>query len=177
MQLKRITHLQDELLNQLIPLYEESFPEEERRPNTQLMKMIESKKEMHFTAIIHEGELCGLFVYWDFKDFFYLEHLAVFPAMRNRKIGEKVLAYLTEHLKGLHLLEVEPPATEMAGRRIEYYRRNGYEVLHKEYIQPSYSKDKDALNLWIMGNAHSDLLPERIEKIKKEVYINNRNRS
>lgn len=175
MQLERITNLQDELLDKLIPLYEESFPEEERRPKAQLLKLIENKNEMYFTAVFWEGELCGLFVYWDFLDFFYVEHLAVFPSMRNKKIGAKVLAFIATNLGGVRLLEVEPPTNEMATRRIEYYRRNGYEVLEKEYIQPSYSRNEDACNLWIMGNTNPGQLPAFIERIKKEVYLNNRN--
>ncbi len=174
MQLKRINDAQDEQLRALISLYEESFPQEERRLPSQLVYLIAHKTEMYFNAIHHEGELCGLFVYWDFKDFYYLEHLAVFPSMRNKKIGAKLLEYISVHLPGIHLLEVEPPTDEMAIRRIGYYRRNGYEVLEKNYLQPSYTKSGDAFPLWIMGNRSSDSLSDFIHLIQQEVYIGNR---
>ena len=60
---------------------------------------------MYFNAIECDGELSGMFVYWDIGDFYYLEHLAVFPEMRNKKIGQQVLDYVAEHLKGVRLLE------------------------------------------------------------------------
>lgn len=42
-----------------------------------------------------------------------------------------MLDYVAEHLKGVRLLEVEPTEDEMTTRRVNYYRRNGYEVLDK----------------------------------------------
>ena len=86
MTLIRITSADDSRLNRLIPLYEESFPESERRKIGQLKRMIENHAPMYFNAIECDGELSGMFVYWDMGDFYYLEHLAVFPEMRNKKI-------------------------------------------------------------------------------------------
>ena len=149
MTLIRITSADDSRLNRLIPLYEESFPESERRKI---------------------GQLNGMFVYWDMGDFYYLEHLAVFPEMRNKKIGQQVLDYVAEHLKGVRLLEVEPTEDEMTTRRVNYYRRNGYEVLDKTYVQPSYHALEDACPLWIMGSEDSPRLAEQVERIKEEVY-------
>lgn len=112
MTLIRITSADDSRLNRLIPLYEESFPESERRKIGQLKRMIENHAPMYFNAIECDGELSGMFVYWDMGDFYYLEHLAVFPEMRNKKIGQQVLDYVAEHLKGVRLLEVEPTEDE-----------------------------------------------------------------
>ena len=170
MTLIRITSADDSRLNRLIPLYEESFPESERRKIGQLKRMIENHAPMYFNAIECDGELSGMFVYWDMGDFYYLEHLAVFPEMRNKKIGQQVLDYVAEHLKGVRLLEVEPPEDEMTTRRVNYYRRNGYEVLDKTYVQPSYHALEDACPLWIMGSEDSPRLAEQVERIKEEVY-------
>ena len=161
MTLSRITSADDSRLNRLIPLYEESFPESERRKIGQLKRMIENHTPMYFNAIECDGELSGMFVYWDMGDFYYLEHLAVFPEMRNKKIGQQVLDYVAGHLKGLRLLEVE---------RVNYYRRNGYKVLDKTYVQPSYHAMENACPLWIMGNEDSPRLSEQVERIKEEVY-------
>lgn len=82
--------------------------------------------------------------------------------------------YVAKNLPGLRLLEVEPAVgDEVAKRRVEYYRRNGYKVLEKDYIQPSYHKHEDACSLWIMGNNDSDSLPQYIERIKEDVYRRN----
>lgn len=173
-QLIRITNPDDAYLKRLMPLYEESFPLEERRPVEQLKRLIKSTKIMHFNAVVLDEELCGLFVFWDFGTFCYLEHFAIYPHMRNKKIGQQVLDYVAENLPGLRLLEVEPATDdEMAVRRVDYYRRNGYKVLEKDYIQPSYHKHEDACPLWIMGNEDSGSLPLYIEQIKEMVYRRN----
>jgi possible acetyltransferase protein len=170
MNLIRITEPGDPRLERLIPLYEEAFPECERRDIRQLKRLILEKPEMHFNAIECGDVLAGLFIYWDLRDFYYLEHLAVFSQMRNLKVGQQVLDYIAEHLNGLRLLEVEPTNDEMTTRRVNYYRRNGYEVLDKTFIQPSYRDDSEAGNLWVMGNHPTDRLQEFIERIKNMIY-------
>lgn len=87
---------------------------------------------MHFNMIESDGELCGLFVYWDMGEFYYLEHLAVAPHMRNRKIGQQVLEHVETSLPGIRLLEVEPAEDELTTRRVAFYRRNGYRIVDRE---------------------------------------------
>ena len=172
--LKRITNAEDSSLNQLFSLYTEAFPPEERRETHQLIYLIENQSKMHFNSIEKAGELYGLLVYWDFDSFRYLEHFAVFPEKRNEKIGEQVLNYAAQHIKGLRIFEVEPAVNEMTVRRINYYRRNGYEILERDYIQPSYRQDsEEGVPLWIMGNpeaAQPHLLKGYIQTVKREVY-------
>lgn len=173
MKLKRITQSDDHLLEFLLPLYEESFPPQERREERQLRNMIALKPEMFFNAIECDGELCGLFVYWEMEDYYYLEHLAVFPSMRNKKIGQQVLDYVRDNLLGIRILEVEPSVDEITTRRVNYYQRNGYQILEKEYMQPSYNIDGEGYPLWIMGNEMPENLPELICRLKQVVYRNN----
>jgi len=172
--LKRIIHAEDGSLGQLFSLYVEAFPPVERRDIDQLKYLIEGQPKMYFNAIEEADELCGLFVYWNFDSFRYLEHFAIFPEKRNRKIGEQVLDYAAQHIKGPRIFEVEPAVHETTARRINYYRRNGYEILERDYIQPSYRQDSEkGVPLWIMGNpeaAQSHLLKEYIRTVKREVY-------
>ena len=172
--LKRITHAEDNSLNQLFSLYAEAFLPAERRDIDQLKYLIEGQPKMYFNAIEESDELCGLFVYWNFDSFRYLEHFAIFPEKRNRKIGEQVLDYVEQHIKGPRIFEVEPAVCETTARRINYYRRNRYEILERDYMQPSYRQDsKESVPLWIMGNheaAQSHLLKEYIQTVKREVY-------
>ncbi|RHR75490.1 GNAT family N-acetyltransferase [Odoribacter sp. AF15-53] len=170
MNLIRITKSDDDRLERLIPLYKAAFPLEERRDIDELKRMIREKPEMYFNAIECDGELAGLFIYWDLKDFYYMEHLAVFESMRNLRIGQQVLDYIALHLDGPRLLEVEPATDEMTTRRVNYYKRNGYEILDTTFIQPSYREDKDAGLLWIMGNGQPERLREFTERIKQVIY-------
>ena len=162
--------MEDPQLPEVIVLYQQAFPASERREVNQLKRLIAGQSSMFFHVIEEGGKLAGLFVYWKLADFYYLEHLAVFPEMRNKKIGQQVLDYVAEHLKGVRLLEVEPTEDEMTTRRVNYYRRNGYEVLDKTYVQPSYHALEDACPLWIMGSEDSPRLAEQVERIKEEVY-------
>lgn len=168
--LRRITRAEDPVWNRLMTLYKESFPPEERRDMHQLEQMLAAVPEMSFNAVEEDGLLCGLASYWDLGDFYYMEHLAVFPEMRNRKIGQQILAYWQQHLHKPQLLEVEPAVEEMACRRIGFYERNGYAVLYKDYVQPSYTADEDACPLWIMGTDACPEIETYIERIKETVY-------
>lgn len=171
--LTKITRPEDAMFQPLIELYTEAFPLEERREIKQLQNMLQHEPAMFFNAVSYEGKLAGLFVYWNFGTFYYLEHLAVYADMRNKKIGQQILDWVKENLCGIRLLEVEPAETEMATRRVNYYRRNGYHILDKTYKQPSYRPEGEEFPLWIMGNDErlpADALKEQVQLIKNKVY-------
>ncbi|MDL2331169.1 GNAT family N-acetyltransferase, partial [Odoribacter sp. OttesenSCG-928-A06] len=154
-------------------LYMEAFPKEERRGIKQLEYFIDHKKQMYFNAIEDNGVLAGFFVYWKFEAFYFLEHLAICPELRNNKIGQQLLDYVKDNLKGTRILEVEPFVDEMTGRRIKYYQRNGYEIVKKDYIQPLYDGSGEGLGLWIMSNVKNEdpsVLEQQIGLIIDEVY-------
>jgi hypothetical protein len=175
MELTRILHADDKLLKQLLPLYIEAFPPLERRSLDQLVWMIENQPEMYFNAVEIDHKLSGFFIYWDMGEFYFLEHLAVYAHLRNKKAGLQIIHYMAAHLDGLRLLETEPATDEVSIRRVKYYERNGYKIVDKNYVQPSYDRDEETHHLWIMGNRDSEHLPEFIEKIKTDVYRNNYN--
>lgn len=171
--LKRITDPSSEDFVRLKELYTEAFPPEERRELQQLEELLQDEPSMYFNAVECDGELAGLFVYWDFGSFYYLEHLAVYAQMRNKKIGQQVLDWVKAHLQGVRLLEAEPAETEMATRRVNYYRRNGYSVVDKDYLQPPYRKGEAGFPLWVMGNEPSQpesVLKDQLQTIKERVY-------
>lgn len=172
-ELIRINNASHEAFVPLMELYTNAFPEEERRLIEDLAILLEKEPRMHFNLIRFDKELAGLCIYWDFEDFYYLEHLAVYEHLRNKKIGQQVLNWLDTNLKGLRILEAEPAEEEMAIRRVNYYRRNGYEVRKKDYIQPSYDGIRNPIALWVMTSAESDKLDSYIETIKNEVYYKN----
>ncbi|MGL5787568.1 MAG: GNAT family N-acetyltransferase [Bacteroidales bacterium] len=160
----------------LMELYTDAFPEEERRAIEDLAELIEKEDRMSFNIVKFNNELAGLCIYWNFGDFYYLEHLAVYPHMRNNKIGQQVLNWLADNLNGLRILEVEPAEDEMAIRRINYYTRNGYDVRKKDYTQPSYDGVRNPIDLWIMTNMESNELDKHVNTIKEEVYHKNQKR-
>ena len=170
LEIRRITSSEDQNLLPLIELYISSFPEEERRDINQLKKLIDTAQHMYLNAVMLDDRLAGFFIYWMLDDFYYLEHLAVQPDLRNQKLGARILAWIEDNLDGIRLLEVEPDDNEMAARRIGYYQRNNYKVLTRDYIQPSYRAPEDACALWIMGNRETDRIESYIEAIKENIY-------
>ena len=193
MELHRITSADDPLLEQLLPLYESAFPEEERRTRKQLSKMLPLTRPMYFNAILATPDdikdfealaedtrallvdtriLCGLFSYWDFGSFYYLEHLATFPQLRNHRIGGKVLTHMEQHFPQLQLLEVEPPTDELKQRRIGFYQRCGFMLWeHRTYMQPPYSAQLPSIPLRLM--VHGQLSEEQdFDHVCREIYTN-----
>lgn len=169
-ELTRITDWNCKEFESLWNLYVFSFPIEERRDEEQLKDMIVNEKRMCFNKVEHEGKLAGLFVYWNLGDFYYMEHLAIFPEMRNAKIGSKVLDWVEEHLHGLRIFEVEPAETEITTRRVGFYKRHDYEIYEKTYNQPSYRPGGEGCPLWIMCNLEDADLQSKLEKLMNIVY-------
>lgn len=176
MKLERITDIGNSNYKTLCKLYTESFPEVERRTIEQLDLLVTEKENMYFNSIINdESTLAGLMIFWDFGSFLYLEHFAIFPEMRNGGAGKRTIGLLASVSGKPKVLEAEPADDGIAGRRIEFYRRNGFEVIEKEYMQPSYRKDEEGTHLWIMATESfdADKTKEIISTIKTQVYHNN----
>lgn len=170
MKLKRITHSKDEEAIKLIALYEETFPESERYRDTRiLLNLIDNNKSVHFHAIYEDDKLAGLFLYWDLGGFYYIHFLAVYPEMRNRKIGKQVLDWVAENLKQPLFLEAEAPVDELSTRRIRFYERNGYQVLARNPEILYEAREKSSI-LWLMGNQQVAHLEKYITTIKDIVY-------
>lgn len=162
----------DEEWQRFSTLYETAFPEEERRTSGKLRKMAEIEDEMVFNEILCDDESAGFQIYWDFGEFCYLEHFAVFENMRGRGIGAAVLEELKAVLCKPLVLEVEPAAGGITARRVGFYERCGFKVLPVEYVQPCYETHGDAMPLWIMSTWTP--LPAQADKwvdtIKQNVY-------
>lgn len=124
-------------------LYVESFPPEERRSKEQHEKIIHNDKFMPFHIYDDKGELVGLLNCWDCGDFIHGEHFAVFPEARNGGIGKKTIELIKEIAGSKKIIiEVEPADNDIAKRRIEFYKREGFMMNDYEYIHPSYSNFK-----------------------------------
>lgn len=170
MKIKRLINSRDEEVVKLMILYQESFPESERfRDDQVLLNLIDNNPLLHFNAIYEEDELAGLFMYWTLEELHYIHFLAVYPKMRNRKIGKKVLDWIAENLKQPVFLEADAPEDEMSARRIHFYERNGYRVLSKN-PEILYEARERSCKLWLMGNQSVESLDDYIQTLKEVVY-------
>lgn len=177
MVLRRITEPREPLLGQLLELYRNAFPPDERRSEESLLSLIACQPSMYFNAVEEDEKIAGLFIYWQFEDFYYLEHLAVCPELRNQKIGQKVLDYVRKNFERECILEVEAPTDELKARRVRYYERNGFRVVDRHYVQPAYEKNLHDQPLWLMSNGKEEeekKLGPKVARLKEEVYLKNR---
>ena len=146
-----------------------AFPPEEYRELNALRRITDQAGNFHNNILLEGDTPIGFITYWDFGHFYYVEHFAIDPILRNGGYGQKVLASLREKLECPIVLEVEMPQEELAQRRINFYKRHGYTLWEKEYYQPPYKPGYDFLPMYLM--VHGDLKCERdFEEIKKKIH-------
>ena len=118
-------------------LYEGSFPENERRPFTELTEGFRGEGEL-LTAS-EEGSFVGMVSLLTFEDITHILYFAVREELRNHGYGSKILTLIRERCPGQRIIvDVERPedgAPNKAQReeRISFYRRNGYEDTEVAY--------------------------------------------
>lgn len=170
MELRRIVDSQDGEVIKLMALYQIAFPESERFSDDQiLLNLIDNNRLLHLNAIYEDEQLAGLFMYWDLEELYYVHFLAVYPEMRNRKIGKKVLDWIAENFKKTVFLEVDDPEDEISARRVNFYERNGYQVLARN-PELLYIARERSCKLWLMGNQPVEPLEDYIHTIREVVY-------
>lgn len=140
----------EEEFDRVFSLMERSFPPDEYRGYDGQRALL---REPAYTIYVDpdEGDIPrGFVTVWQFDDFAFVEHLATEPSCRGQGRGSAILHELSGRLGCRIVLEVELPETEIAARRIEFYRRNGFVTNDYPYIQPAYSVEKHALPLILM---------------------------
>lgn len=158
-------------------LYVDAFPPEERRDVRSWKNLIANDGTVFraLRIVRPEQNFLGFLTYWDLEKFFYVEHFAVSVSARGGGIGGLALDLLlaTAGHKPF-VLEVEPPATEEARRRIAFYERHGFKLSSLPYRQPPYDPTKKKglpLNLMTTDlaflNAHAD---EVRQTLYREIY-------
>ena len=125
---------------------------------------------MFYNNIILENDVpIGIVSFWNFNDFYYIEHFAISPDYRNGGYGKKVLEYLNQQISAPIVLEVELPETEMSKRRINFYKRIGYKLIQEEYYQPPYRKQDNKLPMFLMVYDQNQEITD-FTPIKKKLY-------
>ena len=114
--------LEKQDFSDIYELLEASFPHSEFREREAQAALFD--KAPYRVYGLREGEkLLALCALWDLPGWRYLEHLAVAPEARNCGLGGRFLDGLTADRPCV--LDVELPETDLARRRIGFYRRCG----------------------------------------------------
>ncbi|MBV8255827.1 MAG: GNAT family N-acetyltransferase [Chitinophaga sp.] len=151
-------------------LYDEAFPLAERRPWPAQLRLLAERK-LQLVELRKEGQFAGFVFYWSLPSFSFIEYIAIAPAARGGGAGTYVMQLMADKL-GPIVLEVEPPDTEQAIRRIHFYERLGYQTFPDPYEQPPHHPGHGGLPLRLMYlHLPTDLQFKDIKQtLYKEVY-------
>ena len=167
---KRITQINDPILDLIKNTYEDSFPIEERRDFPLFCELVRNQPAFNVDAFFRDGAYVGFITSWQLEGFVYLEHFAIEKAARNGGIGAIVMNQFLSSLNSVPaVLEVELPNEEMSKRRIGFYQRIGFVLDDHDYLQPPYHSDEDFLPLRLMTFGDIDLNTS-FEAVKTSIY-------
>ncbi len=159
-----------------LKLYTKSFPDNERRDYRDaghLADFIKMKGGKFRAFAAKDGDLFLAFLsYWVFEGYVYIEHFAVDPLLRGKRIGTEMLNHLFKEVSPDVLIEVELPGTPKTDRRIKFYERNGFRTREEiNYVQPPYSPEKGSLPMLLMTHGNVNLHNmDSIKEMLEEVY-------
>ena len=105
-------------------------------------------------------------MWWDFKDFQYIDHFAVTKSKRNNGFGAKILKEFIKRNSKPTLLEVELPDSSINTKRIKFYERLGFKLNQHQYKVPS-SIDDRKIDLLVMTH------PRMISKENLSEFVSN----
>ena len=83
-----------------------AFPPEEYRSLEELRNYTDHTDNFHNNLILDGNTPIGFITYWDFNNFYYVEHFAIDPNQRNGGYGKSVLEHLSGNLHRPIVLEV-----------------------------------------------------------------------
>jgi len=147
----------------------DSFIEDERRDKVDAYALLDNDRYTVY-HVIDGGIRVGFVTVWQLDVSVFIEHFVIFEQYRNKGYGAQTLELIKQNFPNI-ILEVEPPQTDIARRRIEFYRRSGLVVNDKPYLQPSYRKNGQAVPLVIMS--YPDVLSnfdEAVDELYRTVY-------
>ena len=118
--------------DKIFQLYEEAFPEIERKPIPMLLDL--RKKDKIYLLAVHDGEsdeVVGLSFLLHYGDMILFDYFAIMPQHQSKGYGAEVLRAVVERYPEKRIFgEVEPldpeaPNAKQRQRRMDFYLRNG----------------------------------------------------
>ena len=156
-EIKQVKTENQELYGFVEELMHTAFPAQERRDTPQQREYSDSNPLFCNNVIVEDGKPVGMISYWDMGDFYYIEHFAIDPSLRNGGYGKRVLESIQTKLQGPIVLEVEEPTEEMSIRRINFYKRLNFTLHEKPYMQPPYRTGDSGLPMLLMTYGDIDM--------------------
>jgi len=151
-------------------LYIEAFPIDERRTIPAFIS-IQENEEFFANKIIENQVFIGLFNYWKFDSFYYIEHFAMDVKKRNLGYGTTLISNFL--INKIVVLECELPSSQEAIQRLNFYERLGFKLFPYPYLQPPYSINTNSIKMHLLTNSidlSKNSFDHIVDKIKKSVY-------
>jgi predicted GNAT family acetyltransferase len=169
MELYEETSVKTDSFKEAWKIYEDSFPEDERR-NLQQQDEVLKNKHYKFYSINDGKEVIGMMGVWKLEHSSLIEHIAIKKDMRNKGFGSKVVQdYIASG--NIFVVEIEPPEWgEMEKRRMDFWKRNRFNPNEHNYIQPAYDETKKPLPLVFMSYP-KEVDEKEFEKIRDEIHL------
>ncbi|PKQ60193.1 hypothetical protein BZG02_20365 [Labilibaculum filiforme] len=130
-------------------MYEEAFPEEERR-ELDLQQQMMRDTNYHFDIVTDNGHFVGFIFWWQFKGLRYIEHLATAIKYRGKAYGKCIVEQFISDAYEAIILEVELPNCDSSKRRIAFYQRLGFILNTQEYYQLPMRKNGVSIEMLLM---------------------------
>lgn len=157
----------------VIGLYVSAFPDDERRPLDDFRTVLAENPFFVAQVVSDGGSFVGFITYWDFPSYRYVEHFAIASSLRGHGYGGDVIEWLKSTTPLPVVLEVEPPTTSQARRRIQFYERHGFVLSDYAYEQPPYCPGAGSLPMRLMvarGEVLGQFTAATLEPIYHFVY-------
>lgn len=140
---------------------EKAFPECEMRTPENAREIL-NKKEYTVYGLVSDGNKVGFLTVWEMPGFVFAEHFVIYKSCRNRGYGSNALKAAQE-MFGKMVLEAETPDTDIARRRLDFYKRNGFCINEFRYVQPPYRPNGQEIELKLLS------FPEPVKDIDNTV--------
>lgn len=137
--------------DEVFEIMDESFPDEEMRTYEGQKALLKENEYRVFVKRDEKGQMLAFMTLWEFDEFSYVEHLATTQRARGRGIGSEIVKDYMKSTENPVILEVEPGDTELAKRRIGFYKRLGFHLNPYPYEQPALRVDTLPCRLEIMS--------------------------
>lgn len=134
--------------DEALAIYRNSFPGKEQRSTEEHLRAL-GDPAFEADGIWLGDSLAGILYHWRYDGWYYIEHLAVSPALRGQHMGSRALEAFCRDKRVI--LEIDPPVDDISIRRLHFYERLGFIENPQEYIHPSFRRPFEQHRLVLMS--------------------------
>lgn len=169
--LKKVTIENKSDLEFIEKLYIESFPRNERRPILEMHHLLEDESRFNmFLLETEENTRIGFATYWELDTFIFIDHFAISSEHRSGGYGQKAVQELIKQTSLPLVGEIElPSVSELASRRVKFYKKQGFQIWDLPYEQPPYEDGFKPIPMLTI--TYRDLgFPSNFEVVRDTIY-------